>query len=58
MGKIIQTIFGKLDDGKEVEQFTLTNKNGMSVEVIPFSKTIRFFFVFDVIIKTESLKLV
>jgi hypothetical protein len=55
MGKIIQTIFGKLDDGKEVEQFTLTNKNGMSVEVIPFSKTIRFF-VFDVIIKIESLK--
>ena len=43
MGKIIQTIFGKLDDGKEVEQFTLTNKNGMSVEVIQFSKTIRFF---------------
>ena len=57
MGKIIQTIFGKLDDGKEVEQFTLTNKNGMSVEVIPFSKTIRFL-VFDVIIKIESLKLV
>jgi len=56
MGKIIQTIFGKLDDGKEVEQFTLTNKNGMSVEVIPFSKTIRFF-VFEFIIKIESLKL-
>ena len=55
MGKIIETIFGKLDDGKEVEQFTLTNKNGMSVEVIQFSKTIRFF-VFDVIIKIESLK--
>ena len=34
MGKIIRTIFGKLDDGKEVEQFTLTNKKGMSVEVI------------------------
>jgi len=33
MSGINQKVFGKLDDGKDVNLFELVNKNGMKVEV-------------------------
>jgi hypothetical protein len=33
MGKIERSLFGQTDSGEQVEQFTLTNKNGTKVEV-------------------------
>ena len=33
---IEKTIFGKLPDGRKVNLYTLTNKNGMMLEVTPY----------------------
>jgi aldose 1-epimerase len=34
------TVFGKLPDGREVHQYTLTNKSGMFVQIIDFGATV------------------
>lgn len=47
MPQIEKKIFGKLDDGNEVEQYTLRNKNGMTVELLNYGATIRSILVPD-----------
>ncbi len=34
------TVFGKLPDGREVQQYTLTNRSGMSAQIITYGATL------------------
>jgi aldose 1-epimerase len=35
------TVFGELPDGRQVHQFTLTNRSGMTAEIIDYGATVR-----------------
>ncbi len=44
---VAKTVFGKTPEGKEVELYTITNKNGMSAEVITFGAILKSLYVPD-----------
>jgi aldose 1-epimerase len=47
MPSMTKTVFGKLPDGREVYQYTLTNQAGCKVQIINYGATVRSLYVPD-----------